>query len=447
VRIEKSSATLTGRFVAQWPTGFEAWGGSQSLRRTGQGWKIVEERAWPLNRREGDRVTVYDAAYWELADALVVLVRYFGDSTQLARVLDVANRPTEAHATARRLTERKGATAADWVLRGDLAVKAGDAADALRSHRTALTLDPNIRVPAPLNGEVLTLRGHAGRVYGVSLSPDATRAVSSGDDDVRLWDLRSGKQLRVLPAHSDGISAVAFSPDGKRIATGGGDKLVKIWDAATGKLLHTLTGHTDKLSRVAFSKGSRRLVSCGNDSTARVWDVDTGKPIVTLQGHEGGVLSAVFSPDGKRIATGSYDRTIKLWDAQTGKGQRTLVGHSGQVIRVAFHPEGKRLASASADGTVRLWDVEQGTLLRTIPSGQGVVETVAFSPNGTRLASGGADSTVRLWDAATGKQLRTLHGHARGQVYAVEFNREGNRLISAGGDGTVRLWEVGSTGR
>jgi WD40 repeat protein/serine/threonine protein kinase len=260
VRIEKSSATLTGRFVGQWATGFGIWEVSYRLRHTPRGWKIALERGWPVKRREGERVTVYDADYWMLWDVLVALIRRFGDGKLLAQALDAAHRPTEAHAAARRLTQRQGATAADWVLRGNLAVQAGDATDALRSYRTALTLDPEIRVPAPLNGEVRALRGHQGQVYGASLNPDTTRAVSSGDDAVRLWDLRSGKELRVLRAHADGISAVAFSPNGKRIASGGGDNLVKIWNAATGKLLHTLRGHTKALSRVAFSKDGRRLV-------------------------------------------------------------------------------------------------------------------------------------------------------------------------------------------
>ena len=177
----------------------------------------------------------------------------------------------------------------------------------------------------------------------------------------------------------------------------------------------TLGGHPDFVYSVAFSPDGKTLASGSGDNTIKLWDVPTGKEQATLKGHTGWVTSVAFSPDGKTLASGSWDKTIKLWDVATGKELATLQGHTSFVLSVAFSPDGKTLASASGDKTIKLWDVADGQGDRP-PSRDTRTgfSCVAFSPDGKTLASGSVDKTIKLWDVATGKERATLKGHTRG---------------------------------
>jgi parallel beta-helix repeat protein len=206
----------------------------------------------------------------------------------------------------------------------------------------------------------------------------------------------SSRELRTLSGHTSYVNSVAFSPDGKILASGS-YKEIKLWDVATGKELRTLRGHTDRAFSVAFSPDGKILASGSEDKTIKLWDVATGTEIRTLQGHTYWVYSVAFSPDGKILASGSYDETIKLWDVATGRELRTLSGHTSSVESVAFSPDGKILASGSYDETIKLWDVATGKEIRTLSGHTGHVLSVAFSPDGKVLASGSDDKTIKLW--------------------------------------------------
>ena len=291
------------------------------------------------------------------------------------------------------------------------------------------------------HSDLLTLKGHTNGVNAVAFSPDGKWLASgSSDMTVKVWDATTGEETRVLKGHTGAVRSIAFSADGNRLASVGSDKMVKVWDVMSGKEALTLKGHTDQVMSVAFSPDGKRLGSASVDQTVKVWDTTTGQEMLMLKGHTSTVEGVTFSQDGNRLASASWDRTIKVWNTTTGQETFTLKGHSNGVMSVAFSANGKRLASASQDQTVKVWDATTGQEMLMLKGHTDTVMAVSFSPDGKRLASASVDHTVKLWDATSGQEMLTLKGHTNG-VAAVVFSPDGKRLASASADQTVKVWD------
>jgi WD40 repeat protein/class 3 adenylate cyclase len=291
------------------------------------------------------------------------------------------------------------------------------------------------------NLDLITLKGHMDTVNCVAFSPDGRRiATASYDGTAKVWDNETGRELLTLKGHGGPVYSVAFAPDGSRIATVSWDGTGKVWDSETGRELLTLSGQMHLVWAVAFSPDGRRIATASWDGTAKVWDSETGRELLTLKSDASLVFSVAFGPGGRCLAMPSRDNSAGVWDSETGRELFTLAGHTEYVCSVAFSPDGRRIATASYDRTAKLWDSETGRELLTLKGHTGRVLSVAFSPDGRHIATASQDKTAKVWDTETGRDLMALKGHAS-LVFSVAFSPDGQRIATASWDGTAKVWD------
>jgi WD40 repeat protein len=325
----------------------------------------------------------------------------------------------------------------------------------------------------------------------LALSPNGKVIACGSGDNVQLWDLDSGKQLRTLPGKA--TVSLAFSPDGQVLVAGGDSRPpvpTRLWNLATGEC-RQLTGLPSRSDLIAYTPNGRYLVAASREARQIVLaDGGTGSPVRTYQppgldtqvlalapdgqtlaftsqpasgstpavphlldlaagrvllkfmGHEQTMTALAFAPDSKTLASASDDWTVRLWDVATGREKNQFPTKPAHIQGLAIAPDGKLLAAVEVGSMIHLWDIATGRKFHRREGHEGYVSGVAFAPDGRTLATCSmSDQTIRLWDAATGKQLHVLRGH-EAEVQGVAFLPDSATLLSGGGDGTVRLWDA-----
>jgi WD40 repeat protein len=302
-------------------------------------------------------------------------------------------------------------------------------------------------------------KGSVAGAYAVAFSPDGRWILSGGgrdeslpgqaeDDSVRLWDRTTGKEIRRFEGHTSKVMTVQFSPDGKRILTGGCDSAARVWDVETGKQLHSFSNYffgTPETS-LSFSPSGDHILMTTRPG-AEILDARTGAVLCKIQVEEPGwhgFNSAEYSPDGRLVVTASADKTARLWDVQTGLEIRTLKGHATFVLDASFSLDATQVVTASQDETMRIWNATTGAELKRLTN-PGSVRFARFSDDGKRVvAQWRSDANykvvegVSLWDIAVGREIKRLTG---GVLNAIALDR---RRILVEDDRGGQLWDVSS---
>ena len=342
------------------------------------------------------------------------------------------------------------------------------------------SVDNTVKLWNSNTGELITSFQHQGTVSRIAFSPDGKLLASASYDcTVRIWNVATRRQLKILRhndwvqslvfndnnlitcsrdlqikhwnvnteqvdttinSYSNGIWAIAVSPDNKQIASSNDEQTIQLWGVAQNKIERVLTGHNKSVWSVAYSQDNRFLASASDDGTVRIWNLGTGKLHRTIQ-SDTWFWTVAFSPHSSILATAGADYTIKFWNVATGKVVKTFNGHTEIVRHITFDSEGEHLASCGMDNTARVWRMDTGECV-SIFNHASPVSSVAFSPTRSLLATGNDDNIVRLWDFSTGQIVQSFESHT-GWVQSVAFSlsEDGREILASGShDGTIRLW-------
>ncbi|WP_165423621.1 serine/threonine-protein kinase [Ktedonosporobacter rubrisoli] len=302
--------------------------------------------------------------------------------------------------------------------------------------------------------------GHTGRVTALAWSPDnKILASASYDKAVQLWEGEKGSAILTYHKHLERVNALAWSPDSKRIASASDDGTVHVWNALSKQTVRTYTEHSGPVCAVAWSPNGLYIASAGLDKTVHVWDASTGQRVFTYTGHTGKIYTLAWSPDSKRIASGGEDKKIQFWEPikETPKrsllasltnlitqhrGPLTINKHEGRINELAWSCDGKYLASTGADHLTAIWDTLTGQLVfKPKPQSNSMKNALAWSPVSSHLAMGGNDKMVEIWNMDSKKLVYTYCGHV-GYIMAIAWAPNGERVASSGVDRSIQVWKT-----
>lgn len=303
---------------------------------------------------------------------------------------------------------------------------------------TEIALRKAIKTPSAI------LYGHNERVNCAVFSPDGRTIISGGEDNrIRIWDARTGKEIQEYHRHSNGIDTIVFSPDGKQFVTIASDSL-NIWDAESKQILLQKKDIYPRVEAVAFNpEGTKIAMAQGYNIVIldiETLDIETGLELY-ITGHTGPIHSIAYSPDGKYIVSDALDDDIHVWDAVTGRLIKRIEGYNEDYCYVSYSPDGKHIIVASSEGNIYILDAQTGEEVNKLTGHTDVVNHASFSPDGTYIVSASWDKTIRIWEAQTGKEFKKIEGHTSAVRYAV-YSPDGKCIVSASDDKTVRIWQV-----
>lgn len=284
-------------------------------------------------------------------------------------------------------------------------------------------------------------QGHPGGVTALAYSDDGRVLVTAGKDGtLKVWNASSSTLVRTIEL--DDGAAVSLALAGSRAVTGHVDGAVVIWDYDKAEKVAQFKRNDAEVWSVTFAGSPNRIAASSHDWKVTLWDAaNPSTPVHVLDAHDNAAQAVAFfaSANGPMLATGGADKTVKLWNLDSMDQVRRYRGHRDFVTALAFSPNGRMLASAGLDGSIRLWSTASRGMYRSLNGHRGKIASLAFAPSGDRLVSAGEDGLVRIWDVRRGRTSRTLTGNGGG-VTSAQFSPDGLRIASAGDDGVVRLW-------
>ena len=286
-------------------------------------------------------------------------------------------------------------------------------------------------------------------IFDLAFSPDGKMIALAEFREARLIDAATKQTIATIPA-IDKVRAVAFSRDGKLLAVAGGLAARKgevvIWDVDAKKVLRTITGHADCIYAVAFSPDGKSIATSSYDKLIKLWDVNTGSEIRTLKDHIDAVFALAFTPDGKHIISGSADRSVKVWDPATGQRLYTLSDPQDGINTIAIDPTGKYVAAGGLDKTIRIWEIgdKDATLQASLIAHEDAILRLAWSPDGKTLISSSADGTIKILRASDLTELKSIPGQSD-WVYGLQFEPDGKKFAAGRFDGSLTFYDVTPT--
>jgi WD40 repeat protein len=286
----------------------------------------------------------------------------------------------------------------------------------------------------------------AAAVISIDYSPDGKRLITGGQtNEVLVWEVASGKKLMTLKGHTDNVVAVKYSANARFIASGGVDNKLILWDAITGDLIYKISTHRDYVRDVAFSPDTKLLADASWDGTANVYSVLSGELVTTITAHLDNVTTVAFNPSGTELLTGSGDKSIRAWDTKTWEQKFILNGHTDEVWDAHYSKNGKFVAGSAWDNKGRVWELGQKREIFTFVGHTSDVWSIGFSPDNQLVVTGSGDRKVYVWDLATGEMVADLSGTIfTAEVESVSFSPDGQTIAAASRDGYVRIFRTPS---
>jgi WD40 repeat protein len=299
-----------------------------------------------------------------------------------------------------------------------------------------------------VNSGVVILTFEIGNAWVAShdaivFNPESNQLITGFHNKIKFWDIEAGKEIRIFEGHSDFVTSLSISKDGKRLASGSGDKTIKIWDIVTGIIIQTICGHSYHISSVSINANGKRLASfSGYDRIIKIWDIDLNSEIKAFTGHYGLEESISLSDDGN-ILIWIMASKFKLFNVNTGDEIRAFKGHTDPVTSVYMYKNGRQIVSCSKGSVIKLWNINSGEVSRTFEGHSSTVSSLCISEDGKYLFSGSYDKTIKIWKLDAEKEHQNINEYINA-FRTIYLSLNGQRLVSAGSNYRTTIWDVSS---